>query len=383
MKDLAWLLAQHDRLVTLRREFHAHPEIAFEEEWTADRLSGLLSGLGCRISRRIGGTGFVATLPGGDGPAVALRTDMDALPQDEATGLAYASTRPGRMHACGHDGHMVLLLATAELLAGGPALPGPVHFICQPAEETGRGAEAMIADGLFDEIAPALAFGYHNWPGLPLGVVSGREGPIMAAYRKLGYHIEGRGGHAAMPQHCSPLYAAMARLILLTGERIAAELPATAFAFTQNHGSVAANIIPASLTLSGSFRFLVPDEGRLVQGILADCATRVAAEFGTRVTPFSERVFDVTANHGAAVDAVRRIEGPLSWREAAAPSMVSEDFGSMIRDRRGCYVWLGAGEDRPALHTTSFDFHDALLLTAPAHLAAVLRSASMSEASKA
>ena len=118
MEDLAWLLAQHDRLVALRREFHAHPEIAFEEEWTADRLSGLLSGLGCRISRRIGGTGFVATLPGGDGPAVALRTDMDALPQDEATGLAYASTRPGRMHACGHDAHTAMLMGAAEVLAG-------------------------------------------------------------------------------------------------------------------------------------------------------------------------------------------------------------------------------------------------------------------------
>ena len=166
-------------LVDIRRRLHQMPETGYEERQTSALVADLMEGWGLTVTRGLAATGFVATLDRGGDRAVGLRADMDGLPIVEETGAVYASRIPGMMHACGHDGHMVLLLATAELLAGGPALPGPVHFICQPAEETGRGAEAMMADGLFDEIAPALTFGYHNWPGLPAGnpQADHRQGP--------------------------------------------------------------------------------------------------------------------------------------------------------------------------------------------------------------
>ena len=377
--DLDRLAERHHALVALRHDFHRHPEIAFEEVRTAERLSALLAGMGCRISRPIGGTGFVATLPGlSDAPGVALRTDMDALPQTETSGLAHASLSPGRMHACGHDGHMVLLLATCELLALGPALPGPVHFICQPAEETGRGAEAMIADGLFDLIDPVQIFGFHNWPGLPEGRMSSRAGPIMAAYRRVGYVVEGQGGHAAMPELASDMFGVVARLVDETAAAVRSLTgAASAFAFTELSGSVAANIIPDRLDLSASFRFVDPAHAAAVEAILSRIARAAAAEFGVAVRPHSDRMFDMTVNDPAAVAlaSTAAAGGPLVWEDAPAPAMVSEDFGTMIAERPGCYLWLGAGMDRGGLHNSRFDFNDRLLLTAPACLAALIRQA--------
>ncbi|AGT10796.1 M20 metallopeptidase family protein [Paracoccus aminophilus] len=384
--ELDWLAAEHARFCEIRRAFHRHPEIAFEEEWTSQELAKRLEALGCQISRRIGGTGFVATLGGGNGPAVALRTDMDALPLTEATGLPFASEIPGRMHACGHDGHMTLLLAVAELLArratGGEPLPGPVHFICQPAEEVGRGADAMIADGLFDEIAPALTFGFHNWPELPLGTVAAREGAIMAAYHQIGFTLDGKGGHAALPALSDDLYGAMAALITRMNARLRHELTGapTAFAFTQNMGGTAANIIPSHLEVSASFRFVDPAHGIAAAGIAAEVAAEISAAFGLSVAPVIRRIFDPTSNASAAVDLVAEVTAAaargLDWQEAPAPSMVSEDFGAMIAERPGCYFWLGAGMEAGALHNNRFNFNEALLLNAPQLVADVLRAAS-------
>ena len=377
--ELAWLAQNHDRLCAIRRAFHQNPEIGFEEAETSASLAAQLEALGCTLSRRIGGTGFVATLPGGPGRAVALRTDMDALPQTEETGLAYASKNPGRMHACGHDGHMTTLLATAELLASGPALPGPVHFICQPAEEVGQGADRMIADGLFDEIDPALTFGFHNWPQLPVGTVSARAGAIMAAYRAISFSLTGRGGHAALPHLSDDMYGALAALITRMNARMRSELEGTAFAFTRNLSGAAANIIPDRLGASASFRFISPEQGEKAGLIAEEVAAEIAAAFGIAVSAEVTRVFNLTRNDAAATalvaEAVQAFEGDLTWQEAPAPSMVAEDFGSMIEDRPGCYFWIGAGMERGALHNSRFDFNEALLLSAPQLLASLLRSA--------
>ncbi|MCB5410892.1 M20 metallopeptidase family protein [Pseudogemmobacter faecipullorum] len=376
---LAWLAQNHDRFCAIRRAFHQTPEIGFDEVATAKTLAAHLAALGCVISRPIGGTGFVATLHGGPGRAVALRTDMDALPQSEETGLAYASQNPGRMHACGHDGHMTLMLATAELLAAAGPLPGPVHFICQPAEELGQGADRMIADGLFDEIDPALTFGYHNWPQLPVGVVSARAGAIMAAYREIRFSLTGRGGHAALPQLSDDIYGALAALITRMNARMRTELAGTAFAFTRNLSGTAANIIPDRLGASASFRFVSPEQGEQAGVIAEDVAREIAAGFGISVSAEVTRVFNLTRNDAAATALVAEVvgasAGDLIWQEAPSASMVAEDFGTMIEDRPGCYFWLGAGMERGSLHNSRFDFNEALLLTAPQLLADLLRKA--------
>ncbi|TWI33958.1 M20 metallopeptidase family protein [Paracoccus sulfuroxidans] len=377
--ELGFLADAHDRFCAIRRKFHERPEIGFEEDWTSQELAGHLAALGCTISRKIGGTGFVATLPGGTGRAVALRTDMDALPQSEKSGLPYASTTAGRMHACGHDGHMTLLLATAELLSRSGSLPGPVHFICQPAEEIGCGADAMIADGLFDLIDPALTFGFHNWPELPVGTISARPGAIMAAYRKIAFTLDGKGGHAALPQLSDDMYGALAALITRMNARMRAELPGTAFAFTQNIGGSAANIIPGHLGASASFRYVEPEHGEIAAGIASEVADEIAAAFGLRATAEVTRVFNLTRNAADAVELVASVtqaaERGLAWQDARAASMVAEDFGSMIEDRPGCYFWIGAGMQSGALHNDRFDFNEDLLLTAPQLLADVLRRA--------
>ena len=376
--ELGWLAAHHDRFCAIRREFHRRPEIAFEESWTSAELARRLAALGCKISRPIGGTGFIATLKGGPGRVAALRTDMDALPQDEQTGLPYSSANAGRMHACGHDGHMTLLLATAELLVRAGPLPGTVHFICQPAEEVGRGAVAMIRDGLFDEIAPDLTFGFHNWPELPVGTVAARPGAIMAAYRKIGFVLEGQGGHAALPALSDDMYGALAALITLMNTRMRAELPGTAFAFTQNLGGGAANIIPARLGVSASFRYVAPEEEAAATRIAEEVAAEIALGFGITVRPEIVPVFGITRNDADAVGLVAATvaagDRGLAWQDAERSSMVAEDFGAMIEDRPGCYFWIGAGMERGALHNSHFDFNEKLLLSAPQLLADVLRA---------
>lgn len=380
--ELDWLRGEHGRLATIRRDFHRDPEIAFDEYRTSARLAGHLAGLGCRISRTIGGTGFVATLPGGNAPGVGLRTDMDALPQTEETGLPYASATGGRMHACGHDGHMTLLIATAELLARGPDLPGPVHFICQPAEEVGRGAEAMLADGLLDECDPRRVFGYHNWPGLPVGTVSARPGVIMAAYLGVAFVIDGKGGHAALPDLSDDMYGAMAALITLMNARVRAELTGapTAFAFTRNIGGLAANIIPNHLEVSASFRFVDPAHGQQIAVIADGVAAEIAARFGVAVVAELTPVFALTDNDADATALVAQVAAQpgrgLVWQDAPGPSMVSEDFGAIMTAVPGCYFWIGAGMGAGALHNSRFDFNDALLLNAPQLLADLLRAAS-------
>ncbi|RWR07337.1 M20 metallopeptidase family protein [Paenirhodobacter populi] len=380
--ELDWLAANHDRFCEIRHTFHRHPEIAFEENWTSARLAEHLAALGCGISRKIGGTGFIATLPGGDGPGIGLRTDMDALPQIEETGLPFASENPGRMHACGHDGHMTLLIATASLLARGTPLPGPVHFICQPAEEVGRGALAMLDDGLFEVCRPARIFGYHNWPELPVGTVSARPGAIMAAYFNVGFTIDGKGGHAALPELSDDMYGAMAALITRMNERTRAELTGapTAFAFTQNVGGLAPNIIPNHLEVSASFRFVDPAHGQQIETIATETAAEISARFGVTAKPVLRRIFDLTDNDPAATalvaDVARAAERGLTWQDAPRPSMISEDFAAFIAAVPGCYFWIGAGLEAGALHNSRFNFNDRLLLNAPQLLADVLRKAS-------
>lgn len=383
-EELGWLADNHARLCQIRRAFHRQPEVAFEEEWTSAELAGHLRALGCQISERFGKTGFVATLKGGAGPAVALRTDMDALPQNEETGLPYASQIPGRMHACGHDGHMTMLIAVASLLARGAPLEGDVHFICQPAEEVGKGAPAMLADGLLEAIQPSRIFGYHNWPELPQGVVSARPGAIMAAYLKVGFEIDGKGGHAALPHLSDDMYGAMASLITQMNEAVRRQITGApqAFAFTQNIGGLAANIIPSHLEVSASFRYIDLAHGEQMRGLAAEIGQQVAAAFGVTVTPCFTPIFEATVNDGLTTALVAEVVNTagaaraLHWQQAAAASMVSEDFGAMITTTPGCYFWLGAGMERGGLHNSRFDFNEALLLNAPQMIADVLREAS-------
>jgi hippurate hydrolase len=380
--ELDWLYDNHARLTGIRHTFHRRPETAFEEVWTSAALAERLRAIGCTISRPLGGTGFIATLAGGPGPAVALRTDMDALPQIEETGLDFASEAPGRMHACGHDGHMTLLIATAELLARGTHLPGPVHFICQPAEEVGRGAQAMLDDGFSDLVRPALVFGYHNWPELPVGVVSARPGAMMAAYLQVTLVIDGKGGHAALPALSDDMYGALAAAITRMNARVRGEITGapTAFAFTRNVCGLAGNIIPNHLEVSASFRYVDPAHSDQIAQIAEEVAASIAVDFGVTARMETTSIFDHADNDAGATALVETVVGAadrgLVWIGAERPSMVSEDFAAFLAVVPGCYFWIGAGMQAGALHNSRFNFNDALLLNAPQLIADVLRTAS-------
>ncbi len=203
-----------ERMVAWRHDLHAHPELAFQETRTADLVARELAACGYAVKTGLGRTGVVGTLSRGAGPAIGLRADMDALPIREATGLPYASTTPGVMHACGHDGHVAMLLGAARHLAGRDDLAGTVHVIFQPAEECEGGGRAMVEDGLFRDFPCEAVFGLHNWPGLPVGTFATRVGPIMASLDTFEITIHGYGTHAAMPERGTDPLVATAELVL-------------------------------------------------------------------------------------------------------------------------------------------------------------------------
>lgn len=379
--DARGYLAQHHaRFCAIRQTFHSLPEIAFEEYRTAAQIAQHLTGLGLRIETGLGETGILATLERGTGPTVMLRADMDALPQVETGALPYTSTVNGKAHACGHDGHIALLLATAELLVADPATRGRVHFLFQPAEEIGQGARAVVVDGLWDRISPDRVFGFHNWPELPEGVVACRAGPLMAASQRMEITLTGRGGHAALPHKASDMFGAVAAVLAALPSRIAATQPAGpkhAFAFTRIAGGHADNIIPDQITLTASFRYLDRAQLRAATAALEATLKEVGATFGINADAKLTELFPPLHNHPTAVAelerACRRLP-VLTYETAAVPSMVSEDFGVFLDHAPGCYFWIGAGPNAPALHASAFDFNDALLLNVPALLADLVKN---------
>lgn len=371
MNARATLTNAMPELVALRRDLHAHPELGLEEVRTSDLIARELTALGYQVTRGLAKTGLVATLShGSSGRSVGVRADIDALPILEETGLPYASRTPGLMHACGHDGHTAMLIGAARAIAERRNFDGTVHLIFQPAEENFGGAKIMVEEGLFDRFPCDAVFALHNDPDVPFGTFVFRDGPIMAAVDECRITIHGRGGHGAEPQSTADPILAGASIVMALQSIVARNIhPMDPSVITVGafHAGAASNVIPerAELVIGiRSFDACVRDE---LERRLRLIAEGQAASYGMSATVDYQRSYDATINHAAETDFLRalatRFAGADKVREMARPSMGSEDFAYMLKERPGSYFFLGgrvSEADRP-LHHPGYNFNDDLL----------------------
>ncbi|MEO3470403.1 M20 aminoacylase family protein [Roseomonas sp. CAU 1739] len=376
--DTAARIARHLPAITaIRRDIHAHPELGFEETRTAALVAATLRGWGIEVTEGVGRLGVVGTLRGrrsGQG-AIALRADMDALALTERTGLPYASTNAGRMHACGHDGHTAMLLGAAQLLAEAPDFSGTVHFIFQPAEEGRGGAEAMLQDGLFDRFPVDAVYGMHNMPGIPVGSFAMRVGPLMAASGRWKVTFRGTGGHGGNSPHlASDITVAQAIFIQALQTIVARNVAATESAVVSvGHiagGAVEAlNVMPSELLVGGTMRAFTPAMQALVERRITELAEQSAAMVGAvaEVTTWWNTV--PLINNGreteAMLAAARGLVGDARVDADTTPVTGGEDFAYMTRAKPGALIFLGNGAAAEGtvhgLHTPDYDFNDATL----------------------
>jgi hippurate hydrolase len=363
-------IARHlPELVAIRRDIHAHPELGFEEVRTPALVAAELRQLGLAVTEGVGRTGVVATLRGkrpGQG-AIALRADMDALALHEKTGAEYASKSPGRMHACGHDGHTTMLLGAARVLAEDPDFAGSVHFVFQPAEEGRGGAVAMLKDGLFERFPCDAVYGMHNMPGVPLGHFAIREGAFMAASGRWTVAFRGKGGHGGNSPHlANDVILAQAIFVQALQGIVARNVPPLESAVV-SVGHVAAgddqalNVMPAELAMGGTMRAFNPQTQAILDRRIRDLAEFAAASQGA-VAEVNLRWGAVTlVNHAretqAMAEAAREVAGAAGVDDRATPVTGGEDFAFMLRDKPGAFVFLGTGEG-PGLHAADYDFND-------------------------
>lgn len=366
------LLANRKHLVALRHDLHAHPELAFDERRTSDKITAFLQARGIETHRGLAGTGVVGILRHGDGRrAIALRADMDALPVQEQNLFPHRSRIDGRMHACGHDGHTAMLLGAAEHLAAHPGFDGTVVFIFQPAEETDGGARVMIEEGLFEQFPVDAVFGMHNWPGLPAGQFAVHSGPVMACADQFDILLKGHGAHAAMPhQGRDPLVAGAALVQALQSVvgRNLDPLDSAVLSITQFFaGGEAYNVIPAEARIGGTVRAFRPEVEDAIEAAMERQCAGIAAAHGVQATLDYRRGYPPTVNAAAEAEACRRVlvdlVGEDNVRTDMRPSMGAEDFAFMLREKPGCYVWIGNGlaEGGCMLHNPRYDFNDDIL----------------------
>ena len=368
-------LAPHlSALVQLRRDLHSHPELSYQEKRTASQVAAYLHALGLPVHQGLGTTGLVASIHGQGfsaahpGPSVGLRADMDALPLAEATGLPYASRHPGKMHACGHDGHTAMLLGAAHLLSQQRNFAGTVHLIFQPAEEGGAGAKAMMEDGLFQRFACQAVFALHNWPDLPQGQMAVRVGPIMAANIRFEIRVRGKGGHAALPHTTRdpvPVACAIVTQLQTLVSRTLDPVDSAVLTIGKIEAGTVENIIPNEAVLYGTLRTLRDDtQATLVAGI-ERIAQHTAAAHECQAPYIHKPGYPNTTNSaaGAALMAqvMAEVVGPENTHPNIDPAMTSEDFGFMLQQVPGAYGWIGNGKNGQrgtSLHHPGYDFND-------------------------
>ncbi|MGD9614555.1 MAG: M20 aminoacylase family protein [Alphaproteobacteria bacterium] len=355
-----------------RRDLHAHPETAFEEHRTADIVAQLLESFGIAVEPGIARTGVIGTLTGSrpGGRAIALRADMDALPIEEKTGLPHASRHPGRMHACGHDGHTAMLLGAAKYLAETRNFAGTVYFIFQPAEENEGGARVMIEEGVLDRYPVEALYGMHNWPGLPVGQFAIRPGPMMAAYDIFEINVQGRGAHAALPHFGIDPIVAAAQIVngLQTiASRNIDPLEGAVVSVTQIQGGDTWNVIPDAVVLRGTTRSFAPSVRDALEPAIHRVAEGICAALGAQMTMRYERRYPPTVNSLAeteiAASTAAALVGGDNVRRDLLPSMGAEDFAWFLEKKPGAYIWIGngAGPDRAMPHNPHYDFNDEIL----------------------
>ncbi|MBU0602807.1 MAG: amidohydrolase [Gammaproteobacteria bacterium] len=370
------------RWTQLRRDLHAHPELAFEETRTGAVVARALREAGIEVHEGIGRTGVVGVLRAGSGDgAIGLRADMDALPMSEQNTFEHCSRHEGRMHGCGHDGHTAMLLAAAEYLAVTRGFDGTVYFIFQPAEEGRGGAPAMIADGLFERFPMQAVFGLHNWPGLPAGQMAVHDGPAMASSDELEIIIEGRGAHAAMPHlGADPVLAGAAIVQSLQSivSRNVSPVECGVVSVTQFQAGEAYNVIPQSARLRGTARAFTPEVRDQLEAGIERVVQGVAAAHDVSAALNYRRGYPPTINSSVEADFCatvgREVLGEGAVHTDYPPSMGAEDFAYMLQHKPGCYIWLGNGggpdgASQPGhehgggcmLHNPRYDFNDGII----------------------
>lgn len=364
------------RIATLRRDLHAHPELAFEETRTAAVVAEHLKRLGLEVHEGIAKTGVVACLRAGNGTrAIGLRADMDALPLPEMNTFPHHSRHPGRMHACGHDGHTAMLLGAAEALvrlkdAGG--FDGTVHFIFQPAEEHEGGGRVMVEEGLFERFPMQMVFGLHNWPGLPAGSIAVHEGPVMAGADRFEIAITARGAHAAMPHQGTDAILAGSALVQALQSLVSRQtdpLDAAVVSVTRFQAGHADNILPERAVLGGTVRSFRPElQDALEEGMRRVC-NGIEMVHRVQIDLQYARGYPPTVNAPEPAFICREVARQVIEGEQVhthlKPSMGAEDFAYLSRVVPGCYVWLGngPGEGGCMLHSPHYDFNDAVIPT--------------------
>lgn len=369
----------HPELQRIRRDIHAHPELRYEEERTSALIAQKLTEWDIPTIRGLGGTGVVGVVSNGTSRrAVGLRADIDALPIQEENRFAHASRVPGKMHACGHDGHTAMLLGAAWYLSRHKNFDGTVYLIFQPAEEGGGGAKRMMDDGLFERCPVDAVFGLHNFPGIEEGKFGTRAGPMMASSNDFELIVQGKGAHAAQPdQAVDPIMTAIqiaqAWQTILT--RSKKPIDPAALSITQFHAGSASNVIPEMAVLAGSVRTLTVDVLDLIESQMLAIAEHTARAFGAEVRFTFERKYPALINHdqetSLAFEVMQSVVGGARVEHMKQPVLGSEDFAFMLLEKPGCYVYVGNGngEGREPghglgpcnLHNPSYDFNDALL----------------------
>jgi hippurate hydrolase len=372
------ILANAVQATALRRDLHAHPELCFQEERTADVIARALTDWGIPIHRGLGKTGVVGIVENGSsGRAVGLRADMDALPITEQNRFAHASRHPGRMHACGHDGHTAMLLAAARHLAAHRHFDGTVYLVFQPAEEGGGGAREMIRDGLFERFPMEAIFGAHNWPGMGVGQFALKAGPVFASSNEFRITIHGRGAHAAMPHNgIDPVPAAcqMVQAFQTIVTRNKRPIETAVISVTMIHAGEATNVIPDRCELQGTVRTFTTEVLDLVEQRMQAIAEATCAAFDTRCEFEFRRNYPPTVNHAAETAFVRTVLGGIAGPENVLefePTMGAEDFSYFLQHKPGCYFLIGNGDGSHRqgghgmgpcmLHNPSYDFNDDLI----------------------
>ena len=373
------ILSFQTELEAIRRDLHAHPELCYEEQRTADVVAARLEEWGIPVVRGLGKTGVVGIVKNGTSKrAIGLRADMDALPMQELNTFDHASRHPGKMHACGHDGHTAMLLGAAHYLSRHRNFDGTVYLIFQPAEEGGAGARRMMEDGLFEQFPMEAVYGMHNWPGLPAGSFGVIPGPMMASSNEFRVVVKGKGAHAAQPHRgIDPVMVAVqiaqAWQTIISREKN--PLETAVLSITQIHAGSATNVIPDEAQMIGTVRTFSTGVLDLIERRMAEMANGIAAGFNASVDFGFKRNYPPLVNDpertAFAVEAMRAVVGAANVNLDVEPTMGAEDFAFMLQAKPGCYVFIGNGDGEHRsgghglgpcqLHNGSYDFNDQLL----------------------
>jgi hippurate hydrolase len=378
MKIIDSIVTQAAGITAVRRDIHAHPELCFKEARTADVVAAKLTEWGIPIHRGLGTTGVVGILKNGTSSrAIGLRADMDALPMQEHNTFAHTSQHPGKMHACGHDGHTAMLLAAAQHFAKHKNYDGTVYLIFQPAEEGGGGAREMIKDGLFDKFPMDAVFGMHNWPGMAMGNFAVSPGPVMASSNEFRITIKGKGGHAALPHVALdpvPVACQMVQGFQTIISRNKKPIDAGVISVTMIHAGEATNVIPNTCELRGTVRTFTLEVLDMIEQRMRDIARHTCAAFDLACEFEFVRNYPPTINAAAEADFARGVMSRIVGPERVLtqePTMGAEDFAYMLQAKPGAYCFIANGDGAHremghgggpcTLHNPSYDFNDDLI----------------------